>query len=124
MSEYSLEKLTTNTSTSLVIKVYFDNANSNKTAATINNTSVRFASSKVIDIQSSELRGKNDFYIQFEWGNGAVWRTEKEVIGRNFNIDRIKFNLDAALPVKAASAEAFLGAIELPITYIINDEIF
>jgi len=122
-SNYQMEKLTTNTGTSLTVKAYFDNGSSSKTVATIDNTSVRFASNKTIDIKSGELRGKNDFYLQFEWGNGAIYRTEKEIINREFNIDRIKFNLASALPAKAGSAQAFLGAIEMPIDIWIDDNI-
>lgn len=120
---YGLDKLTTNTSTSLTITVYFDNAASSIQLAVIDNTSIRWASKHEIDIYSEQLRGKNDFYIEFVWGNGAIFRTEKEPITKHFNINRLKFNLASALPAKADSAEAFLGAIQMPLLIDVLDSI-
>jgi len=119
---YGLDRLTTTANTSLVVKAYFDNASSNTTIATIDNTTLRFASHKQFDLQSECLRGKNDFYLQFEWSNGSVFRTEKEVIGKSFNISRIRFSLATALAAKADSATAFVGTIELPVFISIDEE--
>ncbi len=118
-----LEKLTNSTNTSLVIKVYFDNASKSITLATIDNTSIRWASRHEIEIKSENLQGKNDFYIEFVWSNGAIFRTDKETIGKHFNIDRIKFNFATALSAVAGSASSFLGAIQMPIFVDINDAI-
>jgi len=118
-----LEKLTDSTNTSLVIKIYFDNGSKNTTLATIDNTSDRWASKHEIDIKSENLMGKNDFYIQFEWQNGDILRSEKEIIGKHFNIDRIHFNFASALSAVAGSATAFLGAIQYPMVIEINDAI-
>lgn len=123
-SSYQLEKLASaSTNTSLTITVHFDNNLSNKTLAVIQNDSVRWASKREISIYSENLRGKNDFYLEFTWQNGMKFRTEKETIGKSFNIDRIKFNFATALGALAGSAEAFVGCIELPIFIVINDEI-
>lgn len=125
-SSYQMEKKIDSTNTSLAIKIYFDNASSNITLATINNTSIRWASKRKINIKSRNLIGRKDFYIQFEWQNGCIYRTEKEIVmnknGR-FGITEIEFDFATALPALAGSASAFLGAIELPITIKINEQI-
>lgn len=125
-SSYQMEKKTNSTNTSLVIKAYFDNGSSNTTIATIDNTSIRWASKKQIKIKSRNLIGRNDFYLQFEWQNGCIYRTEKEVVlSRNgrFNIEEIKFNFATALSALTESASTFLGAIELPISILVNEQI-
>lgn len=115
-SNYQMEKLTNSTNTSLAIKVYFDNGSSNTTLATIDTTSVRWASKKQIDIQTlSGGRGRNDFYIQFEWQNGCKIRTDKAVVGKEFRFRRVQFNFASALGALSGSASVFLGAIEPPI---------
>lgn len=125
-SSYQMEKKIDSINTSLVIKAYFDNASSNITLATINNISIRWASKRKINIKSRNLIGRKDFYLQFEWQNGCIYRTEKEIVmsknGR-FGITEIEFDFATALPALAGSASAFLGAIELPITIKINEQI-
>jgi len=113
-----LDKITTTANTSLVVKVFLDNGSSNVTLATIATTTEnnRFTSRKKIDLKTSEIRGLNDFYVQFEWSNGAIYRSEKENITGAFNIDRIRFNLGDIIDA------SFVGSVQMPILVDVSPE--
>lgn len=105
--DYGIDKPTTTANTSLVVKFFSDVETSGITIGTVNNTNN--SGDQEIEYYIYDCRGKKNWYLQFEYSNGAKIKSEKFIEQGKFALNYIKFNL---ADVVAAS---FVGTIQLPI---------
>jgi hypothetical protein len=104
---YGIDALATTASSAIVVKFFSDVETSGVTIGTVNNTNN--PGEKEIEYCINDCRGNQECYLQFEYSNGAKFKTEKIIMPDNFALNYLRFKLNAAV------GATFVGSIRLPI---------